>query len=214
MCMWWFLSDEWEWGEYIKSAYIHLKWLENLLGISHSRFSLHWLACAWVMHESVLGLNLCAPKLCVEICSSCVTIIMLHIFSVPYIILALCLSCQFPLCFTCSSLCILANLSICSLNLSSDCCCLFVSCFWGSPLQIRGWLSLVTWFCLWCIPSSSLWSWSIVQASMITCLHVVPLQLIEKYLHDYLHHHLMGLPVFSAACYSYHYHTLCVVCWI
>ena len=59
----------------MKSAYIHLKHLENLLEISHYSISLHSLVYVRVMHKSALRLNLCVRKLCVEeMCSSCVFI--------------------------------------------------------------------------------------------------------------------------------------------
>ena len=74
VCKWWMIYGKW-----IESVYIHLKWLENLLEISHYSFILCWLANAWATHESVLRLNLCVPKLCVEeMCPSCASIIMLQ----------------------------------------------------------------------------------------------------------------------------------------
>ena len=79
-CSQWCLGDWWEWGEQVRSAYIHLKWLEIQFKISCYSFSLWWLVYARITHESILRLNLCMSKLGVEeMCSSCVSIAMLHL---------------------------------------------------------------------------------------------------------------------------------------
>ena len=50
----------------MSAVFVHLKQLESYLRFPATASACADWSSAWVMHKSVLRLNLCAPKLCVE----------------------------------------------------------------------------------------------------------------------------------------------------